>query len=90
MTAVPGELGHLGPVPGSGRADIATHIVAGKIVGIDAAVFQRAPGHPQRYPLLWVHRDGLARRDTEEFRIECCCPAEESTAVMDLLESTTT
>ncbi len=87
MTAVPRELGHLRPVPGSRSADEAAHVVAGQVVGIDAAVFQSTPGHPKRNALLRVHRDGLARRNTEELWVERRCAGEESTTVVDLLET---
>ena len=59
-----------GPYPMVGCPDVAAHVVAGEVVGVDPAVLQRPPGHPQRDPLLRIHRDGLARRDTEERGIE--------------------
>ena len=87
MTAVFGELGHLGSVSGGRGTEIAAHVMAGHVVGIDAAVLQGPPRHPQRHPLLGIHRDGLTRRDPEEFRVECRCTGEESAAVMDLFEA---
>ena len=37
---------------------------------VDAGPFERLPGGLQQQPLLRVHRQGLARRDPEERRVE--------------------
>ena len=59
----------------------------GQIVGVDAGVLERTPGHAQRDPLLGIHGDRLAPRDAEELRIEGGGAAEESAEVVDGLES---
>ncbi len=47
-------------------------------VRVDAGAFERLPGGLQQQALLRVHRDGLARADAEEPRVETRCVVEES------------
>jgi hypothetical protein len=63
--------------------------VSGKVVGVDPAVLQRAPRHPQRHPLLRVHRQCFPWRDTEESWVETCGITEESAEIMYRLEPIT-
>ena len=43
---------------------------AGKLLRIDAGILQRVPAKLQKYPLLRVHQQRLARRHAEESRVE--------------------
>ncbi|BCJ69237.1 hypothetical protein Prubr_62580 [Polymorphospora rubra] len=59
-----------GAVPGRGRADEDAGAAAAQRVGGDTGLLEHLPRRLQQQPLLRIHRQGLARRDAEEDRVE--------------------
>ncbi len=57
-------------VVGAAQADEHARAAARQAVGRLAGVLQRFPDHLEQQPLLRVHLGRLARRDTEERRVE--------------------